>query len=548
MKSRRDQFERRNETRGKSKRRRQRLSNNRLLFFVTACTSCCLSLQVASFSLSSGQSKRSPTVTSAPSRLLSLESSTSNNDSVDDDSSTTAASSLPSHGYYDVQLGTLEGTEDEELVQDQTAFAQRQATVNALVAEQEQGAKQERKRRLWGDALANVTTVDQLQHELSAQQQEQQKVWKQQAVWAEQQGVTLDVLEAPSSDSETLEQDGAVWDPSEDMLLMPGSAAANPITASPTNGWGSAKSANHQWYEQVDQELQEEWNSLLSSSTGSGDTTTAASRKSTNAPEVPNQLLHTASDIHTTKKAGIRVGSAGSWMLEIFPGDFVVHRKYGIGRFDKTCLRPKTKLTDAEIQAQSERRAQLLRERLQEIQTSTGNPTVSNELVQEIRATFGTESDTDPISNPQVTVLEIAYSDVMVHVPVDKAYRLSRYRAGDAVVKPKLSRARGQAWGRAKQKVQENTLAMAQDVLVLYARRETLSRPPADPSREPLVQALEETFPYTPTPDQHKCFEDVENDMVWRKRPMDRLVCGDVGFGKVRCVYRVVCCILVCVC
>jgi transcription-repair coupling factor (superfamily II helicase) len=71
---------------------------------------------------------------------------------------------------------------------------------------------------------------------------------------------------------------------------------------------------------------------------------------------------------------------------------------------------------------------------------------------------------------------------------------------------------------------------MAQDVLALYATRETLTRQPFDPSKEYLIKEFEETFQFVPTKDQQKCFEDVENDMVWRSRPMDRLVCGDVGY------------------
>ena len=151
---------------------------------------------------------------------------------------------------------------------------------------------------------------------------------------------------------------------------------------------------------------------------------------------------------------------------------------------------------------------------------------VTPEEIQEIRARFGTDDDLDPISNPQTTVLEITYADAVVHVPVDRAYRLSRYRAGDAVVKPKLSRVKGDAWARAKRNVEENTVKLAQDVLALYTTRETLSRPPFDPSKEAMVKEFEATFPFEPTPDQNKCFEDCENDMVWRKRPMDRLVCG----------------------
>ena len=79
---------------------------------------------------------------------------------------------------------------------------------------------------------------------------------------------------------------------------------------------------------------------------------------------------------------------------------------------------------------------------------------------------------------------------------------------------------------------------MAEDVLALYATRETLSRSPFDPSREGKVRNFSKSFKFEPTPDQKKCFKDVENDMVWRSRPMDRLICGDVGFGKTEVAMR----------
>ena len=167
------------------------------------------------------------------------------------------------------------------------------------------------------------------------------------------------------------------------------------------------------------------------------------------------------------------------------------------------------------------------------------------EDIQAIRSKFGTEEDTDPISNPQNTALQILYADAIVHVPVDRAYRLSRYRSGDSVVKPRLSRVKGESWSKAKRKVEENTIQMAQDVLALYAKRETLQRIPGSPEAEISMKKIEDTFPFNPTPDQMKCFEDVENDMLWRNRPMDRLVCGDVGFGKtevaIRALYRAIC-------
>ena len=221
---------------------------------------------------------------------------------------------------------------------------------------------------------------------------------------------------------------------------------------------------------------------------------------------------------------------------------FLLCSKYGIGRFEQTCLRPKSKLTPEEKKASDARRSEILSSELRRLSKEEGG--VTPDVIQQIRNIFGTKEDTDPISNPQTTVLEITYADAVVHVPVDRAYRLSRYRAGDSVVKPKLSRVRGEAWAKAKEKVEENTLQLAQDVLALYATRETLQRQPMDPAKEEVVKKFEETFPYEPTIDQKKSFEDVENDMVWRSRPMDRLVCGDVGFGKtevaIRALFRAV--------
>ena len=172
----------------------------------------------------------------------------------------------------------------------------------------------------------------------------------------------------------------------------------------------------------------------------------------------------------------MRVGSAGGWTLEVFPGDFVVHRKYGIGRFDTTVVKPKTRLTKEEKEAVAARRNEIVKDMIRDKQISTA--------IEAVVAQFGTEKDLDPVSNPQQTVLEVSYSDAKVHIPVEKAYRLSRYRAGDAVVKPRLSRVKGEAWNKAKRKVEEDTIEMAQDVLALYATRETLFRSPFDPTKE----------------------------------------------------------------
>jgi hypothetical protein len=307
------------------------------------------------------------------------------------------------------------------------------------------------------------------------------------------------------------------------------------------------------WFADVDEELKQEWATLTagesyihgqnqqgSSSTYNGDSEVDDgiqhdddARVIGDASDLPT-LLNVQVDessgklINRNSMTGVRVGSAGGWSLEVFPGDYVVHRKYGIGRFERTTLRPKSRLTVSEKKARDDRRAEILTTELRKLSAATinGNKGVSPQQIQEIRSKFGTDEDIDPISNPQSTVLEIIYADGIVHVPVDRAYRLSRYRASDAVVKPKLSRVKGEGWANAKRKVEENTLVLAQDVLALYATRETLHRTPFHPAKEEKVNEFASTFPFEPTPDQQKCFEDVANDMVWRARPMDRLVCG----------------------
>ena len=88
-------------------------------------------------------------------------------------------------------------------------------------------------------------------------------------------------------------------------------------------------------------------------------------------------------------------------------------------------------------------------------------------------AAFGTSEDNDLISRPRATMLEISYQDGLFHVPVEKAHRLSRYKSSDAAgVKPKLSRIRGDnTWLKARGKVTQATLELAQAVSALYATR-----------------------------------------------------------------------------
>ena len=137
--------------------------------------------------------------------------------------------------------------------------------------------------------------------------------------------------------------------------------------------------------------------------------------------------------------------------------------------------------------------------------------------------------------------LVIKYADGLLRVPADSVDVLSRYRhTGDRP--PELNKMSGKAWDRTKSRVRKAVKKLAVDLLKLYAKRAQLHGN-AYPPDQPWQQELEDSFPYQPTPDQLKAIQDVKRDLE-SDRPMDRLVCGDVGFGKtevaLRAIFKVV--------
>lgn len=122
-----------------------------------------------------------------------------------------------------------------------------------------------------------------------------------------------------------------------------------------------------------------------------------------------------------------------------------------------------------------------------------------------------------------------------LHVPIDQLNMLSRYRgAGDKP--PKLSKMGGIEWGKVKSKVKKSIQTIAKDLMALYATRAKVTKPPFD-ADTPWQVEMEEAFPYTETPDQWQAILDTKKDMESDK-PMDRLVCGDVGYGKTEVALR----------
>ncbi|MGB3264322.1 MAG: transcription-repair coupling factor [Microcoleus sp.] len=166
---------------------------------------------------------------------------------------------------------------------------------------------------------------------------------------------------------------------------------------------------------------------------------------------------------------------------KLSPGDFVVHRQHGVGKFLKL-------------------------ERL----------TVDRETRE---------------------YLVLQYADGTLRVAADQLGALSRFRTvGEKA--PDLNKLTGQTWEKTKTKVRKAVKKLAVDLLNLYAKR-AKQQGYAFPPDMPWQQELEDSFPYQPTPDQLKATFDVKRDMEG-DRPMDRLVCGDVGFGKTEVALRAI--------
>ena len=171
-----------------------------------------------------------------------------------------------------------------------------------------------------------------------------------------------------------------------------------------------------------------------------------------------------------------------SFLAEVNPGDYVVHQEHGIGRFEGLV---KLKMMGVE------------REYL---------------------------------------LIQYAGTDKL-YIPTDQLDRVTRYIGmGESV--PALSKLGSTEWTRAKSRVKEDVQDIARDLLRLYSAREAARGFSFSPdSEQPWLQELEDAFPYEETPDQARAVEEVKADME-RPRPMDRLVCGDVGYGKTEVALR----------
>ena len=196
-----------------------------------------------------------------------------------------------------------------------------------------------------------------------------------------------------------------------------------------------------------------------------------------------SDIFGMAKQRRSTRRTAVR---REAFLSELHPGDYVVHVEHGIGRF-----------------------------------VGTGHMSSDKE---------GTE----------YLILQYAQGDKL-YVPMEHLDRVITYIA-PIDRPPSLTRLGSQEWRRTKERVARSTRVMAAELLSLYATRE-LVQGHAFPSDTPWQAELEESFPYEETPDQLTTLADVKADLESDK-PSDRLVCGDVGYGKteiaVRAAFKVV--------
>ncbi len=144
------------------------------------------------------------------------------------------------------------------------------------------------------------------------------------------------------------------------------------------------------------------------------------------------------------------------------------------------------------------------------------------------------------VGGARIDLISVEYAGGdKLYLPVYRLNQIQKFSGGDAV--PKLDRLGGATFAKTKARTEKQVRQMADELLRLYAERRGATRPPLSGATDDL-RAFEATFPFEETPDQSAAIADVERDLEL-PAPMDRLVCGDVGFGKtevaIRAAFRV---------
>ncbi|MFA6222375.1 MAG: transcription-repair coupling factor [Desulfomonilaceae bacterium] len=134
----------------------------------------------------------------------------------------------------------------------------------------------------------------------------------------------------------------------------------------------------------------------------------------------------------------------------------------------------------------------------------------------------------------EVMVIEYAGGDILYH-PVERLQSIQKFISG-AEAPPRVDRLGTKGWEKTKAKIKKSIREMAKELLEIYARRQVTSRPPYAPCDQSLAE-FEASFEFEETPDQAKAIQEVMESLD-SDRPMDRLICGDVGYGKTEIAIR----------
>lgn len=133
--------------------------------------------------------------------------------------------------------------------------------------------------------------------------------------------------------------------------------------------------------------------------------------------------------------------------------------------------------------------------------------------------------------------IKIKYrNDDILYVPTNSLDSVRKYIGGGDNSSPRLNKLGGKEWSATTSKVKKNLETVAKDLIELYAKRQKIKGFSFSPDT-PWQKQFEDSFPYTETDDQLRCIQDVKKDME-KPQPMDRLLCGDVGYGKTEVAIR----------
>ena len=197
-----------------------------------------------------------------------------------------------------------------------------------------------------------------------------------------------------------------------------------------------------------------------------------------------------------------RFGPFLSSLRDLKVGDFVVHVDHGIGQF--VALRSVGGNGDG----------------------AGGLPPALRDLAGSAGAGAAAETE----------VMEISYSGgKRLLLPLSRIDQVQKY-SGIEGVAPRLDQLGGTSWNKTKARVKKSMRDMAGELLKLYAERQ-IARAPAMPPDTDMLHQFEAAFPYEETPDQLEAIATIKEDLQ-RERPMDRLLCGDVGYGKTEVAMR----------